>query len=150
LLPVSVNARPPSNQVEEGNDTAAYNLGMAYLKGSMGLDKDVAEATVLITKSADAGNAHAQFMLGIFALDGVGRDKDLALARRQFEAAATHGIASAQYNLGACLQNGWGGPADLEGAVSYYRAAAAQVGPTPALLPALRLGVAAWGPGRAR
>lgn len=91
-------------QVDEGNDTAAYNLGMAYLKGQMGLEKNLEEAAALITKSAEAGNAHAKFMLGIFALDGVGREKDLAEARRCFESAAATGVASAQYNLAACLQ----------------------------------------------
>lgn len=74
---------------------------------------------------AEAGDARAQFYLGLMAEQGlIGGASDDAAARAWFERAATAGYPPAQYKLGVLREGGRGGPVDPEGAATSYRAAA--------------------------
>jgi hypothetical protein len=58
-------------QSDNGNVSAMYNLGLAYLDGN-GVPKEEEEGARLIIKSADAGYIPAQYALGTIFLEGNG------------------------------------------------------------------------------
>ena len=57
---------------------------------------------------ADAGDAMAQFNLGLLHYEGQGAPQDYAEAARWFQSAADQGYAKAQLNLGALYGSGKG------------------------------------------
>ena len=61
------------------------------------------KAVALLRVAGDAGNADAQYMLGLIYLNGVGVAPDAARARKLLEAAADHGQGAAAYVLAAEL-----------------------------------------------
>lgn len=82
------------------------------------------EAAKLFRRSADLGNANAQFMVGLCFENGTGVAKDLFEAARYYRLAAGQGLAEAQNNLGECLRDGWGLAKDPVEAVGLFRRAA--------------------------
>lgn len=77
-----------------------------------------------LTAAAQAGNAAAQYEMGMRYLDGRGELRDFKLAASWFEKAASQGLAPAQYRLGAFYEKGLGVTRDLAKAKSYYELAA--------------------------
>ncbi len=75
---------------------------------------------------AAAGNANAQFMLGVMHENGLGTSKDPQAAAAWYRKAAAAGLASAQYNLGVFYQLGKGVPLDPALAWKFHALAAAQ------------------------
>ena len=75
---------------------------------------------------AEAGNAAAQFDLGIMYRTGDGVPKDAVEAVKWYRLAAEQGNAKAQTNLGLMYANGDGVPKDQTEAVKWYRKAAEQ------------------------
>ena len=76
--------------------------------------------------AAQAGDASAQFNLGLMYDNGTGVLKDAAEAVRWYRLAADQGLAFAQYNLGAMYANGTGVLKDGAEAVRWFRLAADQ------------------------
>ena len=68
----------------------------------------------------------AQYILGVYYLNGVGIAKDDKEAVRIFTLAAQQGHSAAQNNLGWCYQNGVGVVRDDKEAVRLYTLAAQQ------------------------
>ena len=64
-------------------------------------------------KNAEAGDAWAQYYLGMMYAEGEGVSKDGAEAVKWFRLAAEQGYANAQFNLGNSYYNGVGVPKDL-------------------------------------
>lgn len=77
-------------------------------------------------KKAEAGDATAQFAVGIAYANGKGAPKDDAKAVEWYRKAAEQGYADAQYNLGVMYANGDGVPRDLVRAYVWFNLAAAQ------------------------
>ncbi len=75
---------------------------------------------------AEAGDAEAQYDLGVMYANGLGVPEDDAEAVRWFRLAADQGLANAQYNLGVMYASGEGVPQDYAEAVRWYRLAAEQ------------------------
>jgi len=75
-------------------------------------------------KKAEAGNASAQFNLGLMYAKGEGVPKDDAEALRWYRKAADQGNAPAQSNLGVMYANGRGVPKDDAEAYAWYNLAA--------------------------
>ena len=75
---------------------------------------------------AEAGDAEAQFNLGVMYAFGRGVTQDYAQAVSWFRKAADQGYAEAQYNLGFRYAIGQGVPQDDAEAVRWYRLAADQ------------------------
>lgn len=80
----------------------------------------------LLRSRAEAGDAEAQFNLGICYHRGKGVGQNLEEAVRWFRQAAEQGAAVAQFNLGVCYQNGKGVEQNDEEAVRWFRQAAEQ------------------------
>jgi len=85
---------------------------------------DYATALRLWRPLADAGDATAQYNLGIMYRNGRGVPQDNATAVSWYGKAAKQGDAHAQINLGFMYERGQGVPQDNAMAVSWYRKAA--------------------------
>ena len=75
---------------------------------------------------AEAGNASAQYNLGLMYSNGEGVLQDYKEAIKWYRLAAEQGTAKAQYNLGIMYDNGRGVLQDYAEAVKWYRLAAEQ------------------------
>jgi TPR repeat protein len=73
---------------------------------------------------AEAGDAQAEYELGIAYHNGLGVPKDVRKASHWWRKAAEHGSTEGQFNLGVLYASGDGVPMDQTEAVKWYRMAA--------------------------
>lgn len=106
---------------DEGNSQAAYNMAYMYDHG-YGVQKDPAEVSKWLQKSADLGDVRAWHSLG----DMYHGKKDYDVARQWYKKAADAGLADAQFDLGVMYDLGEGVPQNFAEALSWYQKAAAQ------------------------
>jgi len=92
---------------QTSNPDAAYELGMALLKGKRGI-ASLREAGEWIADAALAGHARAQLQLGRLYAGGEGYARDLQQAFFWISAAAEQGIPEAAYELGLLYSRGEG------------------------------------------
>ncbi len=93
--------------------------------------------------AAQAGNAQAQFLLGLKYETGTDVARDLAEAANWYEKAARQGIPEAQFKLATFLERGRGRDADPAAAAQWYeRAARAGYAPAQYNLGVLQLNAA--------
>ena len=106
---------------------AAPAAGQDYNKGHEAYGRgDYATALREWRPLAEAGDADAQYNLGVMYDNGQGVPQDYAEAVKWYRLAAAQGDADAQFNLGVMYDNGQGVPQDYAEAVKWYRLAAAQ------------------------
>jgi TPR repeat protein len=79
-----------------------------------------------VRKSAEAGNASAQYRLGLLYAGGVGVPQDYGQAKGWFEAAAKQGHVGAQADLGTLYLQGAGAPQSAQMAMFWFSQAAEQ------------------------
>jgi len=96
-------------------DTAA---GLAAFK-----NKDYQRAYREWKAGADAGQAEAQFDLGVLYAQGLGVLRDLNAAASWYRKAADQGNAEAQFALGQMYAHGWGVPRDTADAIRWFEMA---------------------------
>jgi TPR repeat protein len=89
----------------------------------------VARAAFYMTR-AKAGDATAQYDVGVLYARGDGLVQDYASAATWFHAAAAQGNVAAEYNLGVMYQRGLGVTPDETAALNWYRSAADQNHPS--------------------
>ncbi|CUA95200.1 peptidoglycan-binding protein [Pannonibacter indicus] len=77
-----------------------------------------------LRSAAAAGNAAAEFQIGVHYTEGKGVTPDLAEAARWYERAAAKGLAPAQYRLASLYEKGRGVPRDITKARDLYLKAA--------------------------
>jgi uncharacterized protein len=75
-------------------------------------------------RTAEQGNAGAQFNLGVMYNNGQGVPEDYKTAVKWFRLAAEQGQANAQFNLGVMYNNGQGVPQDYIRAHMWWNLAA--------------------------
>ena len=90
-----------------------------------GAPKDYAEA-MKYRKSADQGDAGAQYALGTMYENGHGVPKDYAESMKWYRKAADQGNADAQDKVGHMYFNGYGVPVDYAEAMKWFRKAVNQ------------------------
>ena len=83
--------------------------------------KNFGAAATTLQQLAAAGNVEAQYLLGVFCLNGVSGPRDPQAARSWFEKAANQGHARAAFSLAALLAEG--DPPDPEGAQRWLKRA---------------------------
>lgn len=111
---------------ERGDANAQYQISHLYQFGQ-GVTKDHTEALNWLKRSAQGGNAKAQYSLGNSYDSGArGLPKDDAEAAKWYRRAGDQGHAPAQLALGSLYQWGWGVPRDEGKAAKWYRRAAQQ------------------------
>ena len=86
--------------VNLGETQACYNLAQAYWWGRPGVEQDKTKALMYYSKSAESGDANAQFQMGYALFKGEGIEKDVEKGLLWFEKAADQNHEIAQYNLG--------------------------------------------------
>ncbi len=89
-------------------------------------EKDYLKAIQVWRPLAQAGNAEAQYRLGVMYAEGRGVAPNDAEAALWFERAADQGEPMAQYNLGASYAEGTGVRKDMGAAAKWFRRAADQ------------------------
>ena len=107
---------------------AAADAARADLKNAISTYKAGKYTAALkeFTSLAKAGDAIAQYNVGVMYLTGRGVAKDPALAARWHRSAAEQGLAVAQYGLGVMYYMGEGVDQDHEAAATWFRKAANQ------------------------
>ena len=100
---------------QAAGDTAA---GMQAFR-----NKDYAKAFSEWKTAAEAGQAEAQFDLGVLYAQGKGVQRDLTMAERWYRKAAEQGNAEAQFALGQMYSRGWGVPRDEADALRWFQMA---------------------------
>ncbi|MEM7390795.1 MAG: tetratricopeptide repeat protein [Verrucomicrobiota bacterium] len=134
---------------EQGNSVAQANLGLYYLEGRgtapdlktsiewyrkaaeqgderAKADLERFEPALAYPEAAAAGDAEAQFYLGLLYTEGRGFPKDPEQAFHWNAKAAEQGHAKAQCNMGAMYAKGLGTAVDHEKAFDWYLRAAGQ------------------------
>ena len=104
--------------------TVVAALSLAVL-GSACSQEQISEQPALV-RSAEQGDAAAQFDLGDRYFNGEGVPQDYGEALRWYRLAADQGHASAQASLGFMYRSGEGVPQDYGEALRWYRLAADQ------------------------
>ena len=87
---------------------------------------DPAARAAFYIARAKAGDAAAQYDVGVLYAQGQGLVQDYASAATWFRAAAAQGNVAAEYNLGVLYAQGLGVAASQTEAINWYRSAAAQ------------------------
>ena len=90
------------------------------------MEKNSAKAVEWYRKSAENGNAFAQYNLGLCYEYGTGVTLSKATAAKWYRKAADQGDADAQYKLGVFYENGYGVIKDEAQAMQWYKKAAEQ------------------------
>jgi TPR repeat protein len=100
---------------------ADFKVGLeAYQRG------DFAAAAQEWTPLAEAGDAHAQYNMGLLCAAGKGVTQDFNQAVEWYRKAAEQGVPAAQYNLGVIYANGQGVPVNSPEAAKWFLKAAQQ------------------------
>ena len=108
----------------EGDD---HSSDVLFQKGEAAYNKkDYSEAVKWYRKSAEQGNASAQYSLGWMYRNGYGVDKDYGEAVRWYRKSAEQGNSYGQNGLGYMYRNGYGVDKDYTEAVRWYRKSAEQ------------------------
>ena len=100
---------------------------LILLLGALAFATSTASAAEPISElraKAEAGDAAAQFYLGVRYDDGEGVPKNKVEAAKWHRKAAEQGIAAAQFNLGILYANGWGVAKDQVEAYAWFNLAA--------------------------
>ncbi len=86
-------------------------------------NKDYQKAFREYKAAAEAGQAEAQFDLGVLYAQGFGVRRDLNEAARWYRQAAEQGNAEAEFALGQMYSRGWGTPRDETDALRWFQMA---------------------------
>ena len=104
---------------------SAASLGADLQKGMAAYNSaDYAAAMAECLPLAEAGNAGAQFCVGMMYANGFGVDMNDEQALKWYGLAAAQGHGEAAFNLGVMHANGWGVPMDDKAAFDWYLQAA--------------------------
>lgn len=84
--------------ISKGSLKAAYHLGLMYLEGSQGINKDPLKAYILIQRAAVQGRPYpdAVYKLGYLYENGIGIPKDEKTAKKLYEEAEDLGYVKEQ------------------------------------------------------
>ena len=128
-VPIRRNPAKHTLSVKFGRSEPMMNvLRRALVAATIAFSAEMAVADGLQDglTAAQAGDAGAQFNLGLMYANGTGVLKDSAEAVRWYRLAADQGLAEAQRNLGGMYANGNGVLKDGAEAVRWFRLAADQ------------------------
>ena len=81
------------DQVEQGHAESAFFIGMAFMDGSMAVEKDEKQALEWFQKAADMGHVHSMYETGILLY----KKEQYGEAKKWFDQAAEAGHGEAYY-----------------------------------------------------
>lgn len=118
-------------QKAEKQDAAAQCvLGLYYLSGNLGIEKDEAKAVQWFQASASLGNAFGQYNLAQCLLSGIGISRNYELGAMWATKSAKQGFAESQVLLGRLYLNGDGVEQNNNEAFKWFLRAAEQDDPS--------------------
>lgn len=107
----------------QGQATAAYDLGNLYVNGTIGVNYTLALKWYLLAIPGSK-SGYVEYTVALFYLNGMGTSQDYNLARKYFLAAANKNYSPAMTYLGLMYQNGWGVVQSYADALNWYQKAA--------------------------
>lgn len=113
--PFTTGPQPPAASLAAADPMPAADMGKL---------PPVTAGPVALRDAAAAGNAAAEFQIGVHYTEGKGVTPDLTEAARWYERAAAKGLVPAQYRLASLYEKGRGVPRDLGKARELYLKAA--------------------------
>ncbi|MGD8566804.1 MAG: SEL1-like repeat protein [Gammaproteobacteria bacterium] len=117
---------PFLKDARDGDAQAQYKLGLTFLKGGNGIERDIDEALKWLKSSARNNNIAANLKLGMLYYKGIDVERDYRSAANWLEKAAKSGNATAQYMMGNFYRKGLGVDKNNTTAIKWYRKAANQ------------------------
>ena len=114
------------SKAEKGDSEAQFNLGIAYLDGELGLERDEKRGMEWLQKSAEQGYVSAQANLGVYYFQGEHVQKNDEQAFFWTQKAAEQGDMRSQHNLGFFYLKGIVVSRDNSQAIEWFRKAARQ------------------------
>lgn len=105
---------------EKGSSIGAYNLGIAYNRGLLGLAIDYQEATKWFRRSMELGNKQAVNDLAVRYLNGISIPQNKRFGLELMKQAAEAEEPLALHNIGVYYYNGLYLPQDKETALLYF------------------------------
>lgn len=130
------NARP--SDLERGNSTDHYRLGMMYAHGTDLVPQDSKEAVRWLTKAAQEGHSKAQARLGVLYIEGKDVPQDYDKALHWIVRSAIQEDVLGQTLLGKMYADGVGVTKNLSSARQMYVQAIGQTFVTQDLLNEIR------------
>ncbi|MCD8296977.1 MAG: sel1 repeat family protein [Prevotella sp.] len=103
------------------NPEAQYTLGMYYLEGKNGVEKDLFESSLWFKKSSELGYANSQYEFAISLMEARGILKDIPFAISLLEEASEQNNPQALFKLGLCYENGIGVSKNIDKAKELYK-----------------------------
>ncbi len=112
-----------AERASQGDSTAQYEMGMAYLKGK-GAKQDYEQAAHWFGLATEQGVTAAQYQLGNLYAEGKGVEQDIDQALAAWVSTAFNGYGAAQRRLGESYDKGEGVAQDNIQAYVWYSLAA--------------------------
>ncbi len=109
----------------KGNPAAEAILGLRYLDGTGGTERNMPQAVKYLTAAAEHGQAVAQYRLGTLYERGDGVTASGAKASHWYQLAANQGNRKAMHNLAVAYASGSTGKKDMAEAARWFTKAAA-------------------------
>ncbi len=104
--------------------TQQLKLGLKYLKGTIDTQQNYKLAQYWFNKSAQQGNAKAQFNLATMYFKGLGVDIDNKSALKWYKKSANQGEPNAQFNLGFMFLNGLSTEKNIDESIELFKKSA--------------------------
>lgn len=117
---------PLLKNATNGDIRAQYEIGLKFLSGNDGVEKNINQALKWLKVAANNEHTGARLKLGKLYLDGVDVDRDYRTAASWLEKAAFAGDSEAQLTLGDLYKNGQGVEQNSTTAIMWYRKSANQ------------------------
>ena len=111
---------------KNGDRVAQYEVGISYLSGEKGFERDVKKAVDWLQTAANNHYTKAKTALGMLYYEGSQVDRDYKTAAMWLEKSANDGDSEAQFTLGTIYQRGLGVEKNNTTAIMWYRKAANQ------------------------
>lgn len=121
-----LNEKSKRLATENSDPVECYNLGVRYLEGKDGLEKDLLKSILWFELGSDLGNTRCLDNLGYMYYYGDGADTDYEKAEGYFRKAAEQGSPYSQMMLGYMYHNGNYLKIDQEQRDKWLRRAASQ------------------------
>jgi len=126
---IAKNASPINTflqNAKNGDRIAQYEVGMYFLSGENGFERDVKKAIDWLQTAANNSYTKARTALGMLYYEGTQVDRDYNKAAMWLEKSANDGDPEAQFTLGTIYQRGLGVDKNNTTAIMWYRKAANQ------------------------
>jgi TPR repeat protein len=121
--------RDLENHALNGNADAQNMVGLIYVYGYGGINRDTTKGMEWYRKATEQGHARAQFHFGVLYDFGQGVERNYTEAAKWYLKAAKQGDADAQNNLGFLYREGQGVEQNRAKAVKWFRKSAEQGSP---------------------